>query len=177
MSPTQKSLDELRVGIDAVDRQLVAAINKRSQLSIELARLGRRLERATAGSQDGSGQLRAEQASAVGHESNLQKILDQNQGPIPDSALKGIYREILNGSHVLGRTTRVGYLGPQGTFSHLAASQHFGKHVDYENLRALQGVFEEVARGHVDFGLVPIETVPVEPSSSRLTHSTSTSIG
>ena len=158
MSPTQKSLDELRVGIDAVDRQLVAAINKRSQLTIELARLGRRLERATASSGDDSAQHPVEpQASRVQYESKLEGILDQNQGPIPDSALQGIYREIFNGSHVLGRTTRVGYLGPQGTFSHLAASQHFGEHVDYENLRALQGVFEEVARGHVDFGLIPIE--------------------
>ena len=157
MSSTPKSLDELRVGIDAVDRQLVAAINKRSQLTIELARLGRRLQRASASTGDDSAQQPAEpQDSRLRQESQLEAILDQNQGPIPDSALKGIYREVFNGSHVLGRTTRVGYLGPQGTFSHLAASQHFGEHVDYENLRALQGVFEEVARGHVDYGLVPI---------------------
>jgi chorismate mutase/prephenate dehydratase len=30
--------------------------------------------------------------------------------------------------------------------------------VDYENLRAVEGVFTEVARGHVDYGLVPIES-------------------
>ena len=52
MSSSEKSLDELRVGIDAVDRQLVAAINKRSELTIELARLGRRLERVDADSGD-----------------------------------------------------------------------------------------------------------------------------
>ena len=83
--------------------------------------------------------------------------LPRNNGPIPDSALKGVYREILNGAFYLARKTRVGYLGPQGTFSHLAASSYFGDSVDYENLRALEGVFEEVARGHVDYGLVPIE--------------------
>ena len=154
MSSTEKSLDELRVGIDAVDRQLVSAINKRSQLTIELSRLGRQLEHSVDQSDDPSTET---QNSQPQHDSKLQGILDKNQGPIPDSALRGVYREILNGSHVLGRTTRVGYLGPQGTFSHLAASQHFGEHVDYENLRALQGVFEEVARGHVDYGLIPIE--------------------
>jgi len=135
---------------------LVSAINKRSQLTIELARLGRQLERL----EPSDDQLRdqsSESQNSQQDESKLQGVLGKNQGPIPDSALRGVYREILNGSHVLGRTTRVGYLGPQGTFSHLAASQHFGEHVDYENLRALQGVFEEVARGHVDYGLIPIE--------------------
>ncbi len=152
MSSTEKSLDELRVGIDAVDRQLVSAINKRSQLTIETSRLGRRLKR-----ESGDSSQRADNQAPPEHDSRLKGILGRNKGPIPDSALRGVYREILNGSYLLGRTTRVGYLGPQGTFSHLAASQHFGDHVDYENLRALQGVFEEVARGHVDYGLIPIE--------------------
>ena len=105
MSAPEKSLDELRVGIDAVDRQLVAAINKRSRLTIELARLGRRLEHDTGNSGDDSVDPQVSK-----YQSKLQGILDQNQGPIPDSALQGIYREIFNGSHVLGRTTRVGYL-------------------------------------------------------------------
>ena len=153
MSSTEKSLDELRVGIDAVDRQLVSAINQRSQLTIELLRLERKLEHLS----EESGGLTEVQSHQQKHDSQLQAVLEKNEGPIPNSALGGIYREILNGSHLLGRTTRVGYLGPQGTFSHLAASQHFGEHVDYENLRALQGVFEEVARGHVEYGLIPIE--------------------
>lgn len=144
MPATDKTLLELRTAIDEVDQRLVQAINDRSKLAVEHARI----YRADSGSRiiDQHYELEA-----------VHKVVTKNQGPIPSSALEGAYREILNGAFVLGRPTRVGYLGPQGTFSHLAASKFFGSSVDYENLRALEGVFEEVARGHVDYGLVPIE--------------------
>ena len=146
MSQTEKSLQELRNGIDTVDQRLVAAFNQRTKLTVELSQHRRREL------QDG-----ASNSVSKSETETIDSVVANNSGPIPDSALEGVYREILNGSFLLGRTTRVGYLGPQGTFSHLAASQHFGKTVDYENLRALEGVFEEVARGHVEYGLVPIE--------------------
>ncbi|MFK7768654.1 MAG: prephenate dehydratase [Mariniblastus sp.] len=142
MSPAEKTLQEFRTTIDAIDRKLVRCINRRSQLAVEFSKW----EKTNAG--------------YLGCEDTAKRItetLEKNAGPIPNSALEGVYREIFNGAYFLGRATRVGYLGPQGTFSHLAASQYFGEQVDYENLRALEGVFEEVSRGHVDFGLVPIE--------------------
>ncbi len=154
MTSTEKSLQQLRVGIDAVDQKLVRTINRRSSLMIELARLQRRASDDSSSRQPmASGQSPVTDLGAA----TLDRIIEKNTGPIPNSALQGVFREILNGSFQLGRTTRVGYLGPQGTFSHLAASQHFGDFVDYENLRALEGVFEEVSRGHVEYGLVPIE--------------------
>jgi chorismate mutase/prephenate dehydratase len=144
MPATDKTLQQLRNDIDAVDQRLVKLINDRSNLAVEQSQLRRK-------------QLGRRSLDRTQEASTLSRVLDNNPGPIPNSALEGVYREILNGAFVLGRTTRVGYLGPQGTFSHLAASQYFGDNVDYENLRALEGVFEEVARGHVDYGLVPIE--------------------
>ncbi len=143
MSPTHKTLQQLRTEIDAVDQRLVKLINDRAELAVEQSRLRRK--------PPGKALDRSSESDL------LQNVIAKNKGPIPGSALEGVYREILNGAFVLGRPTRVGYLGPQGTFSHLAASQYFGPKVDYENLRALEGVFEEVARGHVDYGLVPIE--------------------
>lgn len=138
------SLDEIRTEIDSVDRQLVVGFNRRICLAIDdLQRKGMNAG-AAAAEEDFLADL-------------LTKIAKENPGPIPDSALTGIYREIIFGALELARRVRVGYLGPQGTFSHQAATLYFGNHVDYENLRTLEGVFEEVSRGHVDFGLVPIE--------------------
>lgn len=71
--------------------------------------------------------------------------------------LQSIYREIMSGAIALERPLRIGYLGPPGSFSHDAAAKQFGSSVSYENLRAIDGVFEEVARGHVDYGLIPVE--------------------
>ena len=144
MSPTAAVLQQFRTDIDAVDQRLVQLINRRAELTVDF--------------------LQRSKPSTVRHAAHhdlaseiLRDIGRKNSGPIPDTALEGIYREIINGAFELARRTRVGYLGPAGTFSHQAATQYFGEQVDYENLRTLDGVFEEVSRGHVDYGLVPIE--------------------
>lgn len=144
MPPTELSLQQLRTEIDTIDGRLVRELNHRAELTIDF------LQRQTTSA---SPQLADHDLTAE----IIRQVLTVNPGPIPASALDGIYREILRGSFELARRTRVGYLGPIGTFSHQAAMQYFGQHVDYENLRTLEGVFEEVSRGHVDFGLVPIE--------------------
>jgi chorismate mutase/prephenate dehydratase len=48
-------------------------------------------------------------------------------------------------------------LGPKGSFSHNAAILKFGQSVDYESLADIRSIFEEVSKGHCDFGIVPVE--------------------
>ena len=103
MSPNEKPLQQLRVEIDAVDQKLVQLINRRAEMAIEFFRQKRV-------SNDGQISERLIEAEF------LKSAASKNKGPIPNSALEGIYRQILNGSSVLARPTRVGYLGPQGTF-------------------------------------------------------------
>jgi len=142
MSANDSTLQNLRIAIDAVDRRLVARLNDRAELEIDALR------------HDQTG-LRIGDDEQT--KSRQDEVVAKNQGIIPATALRGIFREIFSASEELARRVRVGYLGPEGTFSNQAAEQHFGDSVDYENLRALSGVFEEVARGHVEYGLVPIE--------------------
>ena len=68
-----------------------------------------------------------------------------------------VWRELMSGSLELERPLRIGYLGPQGSFSHTAAMLKFGQSVDYEPLSDIVGIFEEVGRGHCDLGVVPVE--------------------
>ena len=150
MSANAPQLQNLRVAIDAVDRRLVKRLNKRSELEVDEIRFG--------------------SSAVTGDESvraRLDEVVAKNDGIIPATALRGIYREIFSASHNLARRVRVGYLGPEGTFSHQAAEQHFGDSVDYENLRALSGVFEEVARGHVELVWCRLKTVLAARSLSR----------
>lgn len=141
--PDDQPLDQLRQQIDVVDRELVDLINRRAALVVKIGELKRN---------QGIPIYAPHRESEV-----LDKIRRLNAGPISNRSIEAIYRELMSGSFALEQPIRIGYLGPVGTYSHLAATRQFGSSVEYENLRAIDGVFEEVARGHVDYGLVPIE--------------------
>ena len=143
MSESDDPLRQLRSEIDGIDQQIVELINRRAELVVEVGRVKR---------EHGVPIYTPHRESDV-----LRRILALNRGPMPARAIEAIYREIMSGSFALEHPQRIGYLGPIGTYSHQAARKHFGSSVEYDNLRAIEGVFEEVARGHVNYGLVPIE--------------------
>ena len=80
-----------------------------------------------------------------------------NPGPLPARTVEAIYRELMSGSFLLERPLRIAYLGPAGSYSHQASTAHFGSSVEHVDVQDIAGVFGEVARGHADYGLVPIE--------------------
>ncbi len=137
------SLEELRKKIDAIDERLVELINERAQIVVEVGKL----KQAT------------ESPIYVPHREKvvLDKIANLNKGPLPDKTMQAIWRELMSGSFFLERPLRIGYLGPKGSFSHNAAILKFGQSVDHEALMDIRGIFEEVSKGHCDFGIVPIE--------------------
>src|SRR4029077_10749400 len=87
----------------------------------------------------------------------LDKIKKANKGPLLDKTLIAIYRELMSGSFALEKPLRITYLGPQGSYSQLAAFGKFGASVEYEPVGDIRGVFDEVARERADFGILPIE--------------------
>ena len=136
-------LDSLRKQIDEIDHKLVELINQRAQCAVKI----------------GETKLKSGQPIYAPHREAevLARVQSYNSGPTLPRTIEAIYREIMSGSFALEQPIRIGFLGPRGTYSHLAASRHFGSSVELEDLHAITGVFEEVARGHVDYGLVPIE--------------------
>ncbi len=137
------NLDELRKQIDVIDEDLVALLNRRAEVVVEIGRLK---------NADGTPIYAPDREKAV-----LEKIRRANKGPLPDRTLLAIYRELMSGSFALEKPLRIAYLGPQGSYSHLAAVEKFGSSVEYEPVTNIRGVFDEVAHEHADFGLVPIE--------------------
>lgn len=136
-------LGGIRERIDELDRRLVGMLNERARLVVEVGRVKR---------QSGVPIYAPHREAEV-----LARVLAMNQGPLDPRTIESIYREIMSGSFSLERGISIGYLGPAGSFSHAAAARHFGSSVEFHDLHAIEGVFEEVARGHVDYGLVPIE--------------------
>lgn len=81
----------------------------------------------------------------------------ENPGPLNGRAVRGIFRQIVSAVRNQVRAQRVAYLGPSFSFTHLAAIERFGESADLIPVNTIAAVFEEVNRGHADFGLVPIE--------------------
>lgn len=84
-------------------------------------------------------------------------IQTANPGPLPASAVRSIFREMLSGARSLVKIKRVAYLGPAYSFTHIAAIEKFGTSVEFVPVNNIAAVFEEVNRGHADYGMVPIE--------------------
>lgn len=136
-------LNELRQQIDTIDQQLVALLNRRAEVVVEIGRLK---------SGTGAPIYAPDREKAV-----IEKIRQANKGPLTDRTLQAIYRELMSGSFLLEKPLRIAYLGPEGSYSHLAAVGKFGSSVEYEPMADIRGVFEEVMREHADFGMAPIE--------------------
>jgi chorismate mutase/prephenate dehydratase len=142
------NLEELRSEIDELDRQLVDLLNRRMRVSQRVGEL-KRAGPAAGGPLDVYVPDRETQLLA-----ELERI---NPGPLPDAALRAIYREVLSASRALQRPLRVGYLGPPATFTYEAARRHFGHASDFVPCTTIADVFEAAERQSVDYGVVPIE--------------------
>ncbi len=86
-----------------------------------------------------------------------EQLQEANEGPLSNQSVRNVYRELLSSARRQVKTQRVAYLGPPFTYTHLAAMERFGKSADLIPVSTIASVFEEVNRGHADFGLVPIE--------------------
>jgi len=98
---------------------------------------------------------RAELAEAAG--TSESRAAAKNKGPLPDGAVAAVFREIEAGCRALSKPERIAYLGPEHTFSHIAAIEHFGNASDLAPVGTIATVFEEVEQGLAAFGIVPLE--------------------
>ncbi|MDX8410827.1 MAG: prephenate dehydratase [Mariprofundaceae bacterium] len=138
------SLDVLRTSIDAIDDELFALIRKRAALAAEVG-----ARKANKG--ESPFYVPSREAEII------RRLLDHNDSNIPDAALHGIFREIIGACLALEHPLTVAYLGPEGTFTHTAASRQFGSSATYLACRNFDEVFDEVEAGRATYGVVPVE--------------------
>jgi chorismate mutase/prephenate dehydratase len=80
-----------------------------------------------------------------------------NSGPLGEASIRGIFREMITGARSAVKIMRIAYLGPSYSFTHLAAIERFGTSATFIPVNNIAAVFEEVNRGHADYGIAPIE--------------------
>ena len=84
-------------------------------------------------------------------------VVDRNEGPLADEVLVRLFREIMSACLAQQEPLKIGYLGPEGTFSEQAVLKHFGHSAHGLPLASIEEVFQEVDSGNADFGVVPVE--------------------
>lgn len=140
---TPSSPAALQSKLDRLDRELLRLVQQRAQLYLDLRKHSSQAETPST--------LLPEPEDRTG------ELIADSPGPLSEGVLRTILREIRSGCRALVRPTRVAFLGPLYTYSHLAALHAFGQSVEFVPVGSIAAVFEEVHRGQADYGLVPIE--------------------
>jgi chorismate mutase/prephenate dehydratase len=138
-------LAEVRDRIDGIDRTIQQLIAERAQWAQQVGKAKGPLKAAI-------DYYRPEREAQV-----LRMVVDRNQGPLSDEVLVRVFREVMSACLAQQEPLKVGYLGPEGTFSQQAVHKHFGHSAHGMPLTSIEEVFEEVEAGNADFGVVPVE--------------------
>ena len=136
-------LADLRVQIDAIDKELLALMNRRALIAEQVGEIKKR---------EGTPFFRPDRVAQV-----IEKIQQANTGPLKNRHVAAVWREIMSACLALESPVRVAYLGPIGTFSEQAALQFFGASIDHIPCISIDEVFRATAAGSADYGVVPVE--------------------
>lgn len=139
----KETVASLRRELDGIDREILSAINRRAEVAQQIGRAKQNEKRCI---------FDPKREAEV-----LDRLAADNEGPLSGDSIRTIFREVISAARAIQTTTRVAYLGPEFTFSHLAAIERFGQSAELVPVGTIAAVFEEVERGQVEFGVVPME--------------------
>ena len=129
--------------IKRLDREILKLVNRRAALTVKWTQAQPNAQKIL--------------FSPVADDALNELITNGNPGPLSESAVRGVFREIVSGARSQVKTLRIAYLGPSYSYTHLAAMERFGSSATFIPVNNIAAVFEEVNRGHADYGMAPIE--------------------
>lgn len=139
----EKLLKPLRDQIDEIDARILDLLNRRAQVAQEVGHVKNKVDAPI---------FRPDREAQV-----LRRIAERNPGPLGNTELQTIFKEIMSACRALEKKIIVAYLGPAGTFSEQAVYRYFGMAVHALPCGSIDEVFRAAEAGTADFGVVPIE--------------------
>jgi chorismate mutase/prephenate dehydratase len=140
------SLDQLRKRIDEIDEQLVELLERRARAAVEVA-----------AEREAGHQMHDPEREQRVFAHVEQTLAAKPDARFPASSLRPVFREIISACLSIEAPLTVAYLGPPGTFTHMAAQNAFGLAASYVQATGIPGVFDAVTRGAAQYGVAPIE--------------------
>jgi chorismate mutase/prephenate dehydratase len=141
--PSGPSAGQLSKQLDRTDREVLRWITERARIVQRLAKVG-------GGPQGSAG-------AAVADDEHIQRLLEGHKGPLDVHSLHTIFREITSATRSLVKPVHVVYLGPKYSYSYQAAVERFGESSGLSPVATITAVFDELARGQAQYGVVPLE--------------------
>ncbi|MBO7082029.1 MAG: prephenate dehydratase [Neisseriaceae bacterium] len=137
----EQALQPHREAIDQIDQQILTLLNQRAEHARTIGKL------------KGTGAVyRPEREAQV-----LSRIRSLNQGPLSNTAVSRLFREVMSECLALEKPLNICYLGPEGTFTNLAAIKHFGHAAHLTACATIDEAFRTVEAGNADYLVAPVE--------------------
>ncbi len=140
-------IDDIRRRIDAIDEKIIDLLDERARAATEIG------QEKQAAAQPPYDPTREEQLL-----DRLELLLrERSDAAFPVGSIRPVFRQIISACLALQQPISVAYLGPPGTFTHMAALRSFGLAARYLEASTIAAVFDAVERKSVSYGIVPIE--------------------
>lgn len=138
-----KNIEELRKKISKIDEKLLKLLNERATIAkkIGLIKVAK-----------GYSIYSPEREKQV-----IETLIKLNKGPLDEADIKDIFSAIIQACRYQQKKFCISYLGPEGTFTHLAAIKVFGNKNYYISKETINDVFYSVEKHEAEFGVVPVE--------------------
>lgn len=136
-------LDKIRKNIDSIDQKLVSLLNQRAKEAVKVSEFKQRNN--------------LEIYSPARENQLIQRIGQLNKGPLTNQDINTIFGEVVSVCRSLQKNLKVAYLGPVGTFTHLAAIKKFGSKTEFLPKDSISEVFDAVNKKEADYGIAPVE--------------------
>ena len=139
----EKKLQDLRQEIDSLDDRILELLNQRAEVVIAVGK--------TKDDSQGVYYVPSREKAI------FERLISKNDGPFPNEGIRRVFREIISASLSLEQPMKVAFLGPQATYTHVAAMRQFGLSAQLVPLKSIPSIFDEVSRGRASYGVVPVE--------------------
>ena len=163
MGDQDGKLKVYRDQIDQIDTEILALMNARIGAARVIGEIKQQLEEPAF--------YRPEREIQV-----LRRLKDLNQGPLASEGVESLFREIMSITRWSEAGLSTALLGPSGTYTELAALQHFGSAIRLKHFPTIDEIFKAAESGRADFAVVPIENSTEGGVNATLDRLTNTSL-
>lgn len=138
-----KKIEDIRKKIDEIDEKIIEFLNERAELVKEVFEIKEKEKKSFF---DPSREKKI-----------IERLVSKSKGILKAEDIEILMESIFKIYRGMFKEIKVAYLGPEGTFTHLAAIKKFGEKAKYIPVRTIDEVFREVEKLRADYGVVPVE--------------------